>query len=163
MGAMSGTLATIFGFDAGKKWITREGRTGISRTGSGAPRASGRKKSFGLRMDRNVRVLGRGSPTERPPRLFRGLGVISPPNPHRDGRGGCQTDRTAPVEIAERVRESVIPRRTITSRWLRRYRSLVTSANTGAVLRELEPDYLPDGCPDVTATGSIPTRTPVPV
>ena len=50
VGAMSGTLATIFGFDAGKKWIIRDGRTGISRTGSGAPTASGRKKSFGERM-----------------------------------------------------------------------------------------------------------------
>ena len=44
--AMSGTLATIFGFDAGKKWIIRDGRTGISRGGSGAPTANGRKKSF---------------------------------------------------------------------------------------------------------------------
>ncbi len=49
-GAMSGTLATIFGFDAGKKWIIRDGGNGISRTGSGAPTASGRKKSFGERM-----------------------------------------------------------------------------------------------------------------
>src|SRR5919106_470466 len=47
--AMSGTLATILGFDAGKKWITRDGRTGISRGGAGAPTASGRKKSFGER------------------------------------------------------------------------------------------------------------------
>ena len=49
VGAMSGTLATIFGFCGGKKWITRLGRNGISRTGSGAPTASGRKKSLGLR------------------------------------------------------------------------------------------------------------------
>ena len=49
-GAMSGTLATIFGLDAGKKWIIRDGGNGISRTGSGAPTASGRKKSFGERM-----------------------------------------------------------------------------------------------------------------
>ena len=46
-GAMSGTLATIFALDAGKKWIIRDGGNGISRTGSGAPTASGRKKSFG--------------------------------------------------------------------------------------------------------------------
>jgi dihydroxy-acid dehydratase len=57
----------------------------------------------------------------------------------------------SPAQIAQRVSEAVPPRRTITSRWLRRYRSLVTSANTGAVLRELEPDFLPHGSPDVTA------------
>ena len=50
VGAISGTLATIFGFDGGKKWIIRDGRTGISRRGSGAPTASGRKKSLGLRI-----------------------------------------------------------------------------------------------------------------
>ena len=49
-GAMSGTLATILGLEAGKKWIIRDGRTGISRSGSGAPTASGRKKSLGLRI-----------------------------------------------------------------------------------------------------------------
>ena len=50
VGAMSGTLATIFGLVGGKKWMTRDGRNGISRTGSGAPTARGRKKSFGERM-----------------------------------------------------------------------------------------------------------------
>jgi dihydroxy-acid dehydratase len=64
-------------------------------------------------------------------------------------------------EMAERIRSAVTPKRTITSRWLRRYRSLVTSANTGAVLRELEPDFLPDGSPNVTAP-ALPIRTPVP-
>jgi hypothetical protein len=49
VGAMSGTLATIFGMCGGRKWITRDGRNGMSRTGSGAPSASGRKKSFGGR------------------------------------------------------------------------------------------------------------------
>ena len=43
VGAMSGTLLTILALDGGKKWIIRDGRTGISRTGSGAPTASGRK------------------------------------------------------------------------------------------------------------------------
>ncbi len=52
LAAMSGTLATILGLEAGKKWIIRDGRTGISRTGSGAPTARGRKKSLGLRMPR---------------------------------------------------------------------------------------------------------------
>jgi hypothetical protein len=45
-------LATIFGFDGGKKWIIRLGRNGISRTGSGAPTAKGLKKSRGLRTSR---------------------------------------------------------------------------------------------------------------
>jgi hypothetical protein len=49
-GASSGSFPTIFWFEAGKKWIIREGRNGISRTGSGAPTASGRKKSFAERM-----------------------------------------------------------------------------------------------------------------
>ena len=38
-----------FSFCGGKKWMTRLGRKGISRTGSGAPTASGLKKSRGLR------------------------------------------------------------------------------------------------------------------
>src|SRR5688572_18181326 len=50
VGAIAGTLATILGFDGGRKWIIRDGRTGISRTGSGAPTASGRKKSLGGRI-----------------------------------------------------------------------------------------------------------------
>ena len=50
LAAISGTLATIFGLEAGKKWIIRDGRKGISRGGSGAPTASGRKKSLGERM-----------------------------------------------------------------------------------------------------------------
>ena len=47
-GPSSGTLAAIFSFHGGKKWIIRLGGNGISRTGSGAPTASGRKKSLGL-------------------------------------------------------------------------------------------------------------------
>ena len=50
VGAMSGTFATIFGLEPGKKWITRDGGKGISLTGSGAPTASGRKKSLALRI-----------------------------------------------------------------------------------------------------------------
>src|SRR5690606_34028616 len=50
LGAISGTFATIFSFEGGKKWITRAGRAGISRTGSGAPTASGRTKSLGERI-----------------------------------------------------------------------------------------------------------------
>src|SRR6185503_7435910 len=45
--AMSAALATIFGFEKSRKWIIRDGVTGISRSGSGAPIASGWKKSLG--------------------------------------------------------------------------------------------------------------------
>src|SRR5262245_40655053 len=50
VGAIWGTFPTILGLEAGKKWIIRDGRKGISRNGSGAPTASGRKKSFGDRI-----------------------------------------------------------------------------------------------------------------
>ena len=50
MGAISGSFATTLSSCGGKKWIIRDGGNGISRTGSGAPTASGRKKSLGLRM-----------------------------------------------------------------------------------------------------------------
>jgi hypothetical protein len=40
-------LATIFSFEKSRKWIIRDGFTGISRSGSGAPIASGLKKSRG--------------------------------------------------------------------------------------------------------------------
>ena len=48
VGAISGTLATIFSFEKSRKWIMREGLKGISRAGSGAPIASGLKKSRGF-------------------------------------------------------------------------------------------------------------------
>ena len=54
--AMSGALATIFSLEKSRKWIIRDGLTGISRSGSGAPIASGLKKSRGLRMGRDRRV-----------------------------------------------------------------------------------------------------------
>ena len=49
MPASCGTLAAIFGLDGSKKWMALVGRAGISRSGSGAPTASGRKKSLALR------------------------------------------------------------------------------------------------------------------
>lgn len=49
MGTISGSFDTSLSLCGGKKWITRLGRNGISRTGSGAPTASGLKKSRGLR------------------------------------------------------------------------------------------------------------------
>jgi hypothetical protein len=45
---MSAALATIFSFEKSRKWIIRDGRTGISRSGSGAPIARGWKKSLGF-------------------------------------------------------------------------------------------------------------------
>ena len=56
---MSGTLAAIFSLLGSKKWIIRDGRTGISRSGVGAPTASGRKKSLALRMGGNVAATPR--------------------------------------------------------------------------------------------------------
>ena len=50
VGAMSGTFATIFSLEKSRKWIIRDGVTGISGSGSGAPIASGWKKARGLRM-----------------------------------------------------------------------------------------------------------------
>ena len=46
--AMSGSFAAIFSFEGSKKWIIREGVTGISSSGSGAPTASGLAKSAGI-------------------------------------------------------------------------------------------------------------------
>ena len=48
VGAMSGTLATIFSLEKSRKWIIREGLNGISRTGAGAPIARGFPKSRGF-------------------------------------------------------------------------------------------------------------------
>src|SRR5262245_40704928 len=62
--AMSGTFARIFSFEASKKWIMREGLTGISRGGSGASIAKGWKKSRGFL----IRLLsgGRGAGLPEP-------------------------------------------------------------------------------------------------
>src|SRR5947209_12901755 len=58
VGAMSGTLATIFSLEKSRKWIIREGLNGISSTGCGAPIASGLAKSRGLRMCRTLATPG---------------------------------------------------------------------------------------------------------
>ncbi|MBI3974715.1 MAG: dihydroxy-acid dehydratase [Chloroflexi bacterium] len=81
-----------------------------------------------------------------------------------DLHAGIVDVELTPEEIAERIRTAVPPKRSITSRWLRRYRSLVTSANTGAVLRELEPDFVPEGSPRVDAgLPTAATASPAPV
>ncbi len=46
--AIAPALATIFSFEKSRKWIIRDGVTGISRSGSGAPIACGWKKSLGF-------------------------------------------------------------------------------------------------------------------
>src|SRR5215211_3059799 len=72
-GATSGALATILSFEKSRKWIIREGFTGISRSGSGAPIASGLKKSLGLRMGmRNLAAPGGTKPA--PTRVSRPMG-----------------------------------------------------------------------------------------
>ena len=48
--AMSGTFAAIRGLLGSKKWIIRDGLSGISRGGCGAPIAFGLKKCLGLSM-----------------------------------------------------------------------------------------------------------------
>ena len=56
--AMAAAFSTIFSLEKSRKWIIREGLTGISRSGSGAPIAWGWKKSLGfltLLLVRSVR------------------------------------------------------------------------------------------------------------
>jgi dihydroxy-acid dehydratase len=43
----------------------------------------------------------------------------------------------SPTEIAQRLERAQSPKEPVQSRWLRRYASLVTSANTGAVLKDM--------------------------
>jgi dihydroxy-acid dehydratase len=43
----------------------------------------------------------------------------------------------SPEEIAQRLESAQSPRQPVKSRWLRRYASLVTSANTGAVMADI--------------------------
>ncbi len=43
----------------------------------------------------------------------------------------------SPAEIAQRLEKARSPREPVKSRWLRRYASLVTSANTGAVMADV--------------------------
>ena len=65
--AISGTFAAIFSFEASKKWIIREGLNGTSASGSGAPIASGLRKSRGFLTPASVAVLARPpARTEQP-------------------------------------------------------------------------------------------------
>ena len=128
VGTMSGSLATIFSFDGGKKWIIRDGLTGISRSGSGAPTARGRKKSLGFRMTQNLplgnqrgrtpRQLPPSSFTRNPLRCWRRSsaarsstrGRRRPERPRRRGRStrGCGRRRCGrPGAVAEVGRQAL--------------------------------------------------------
>src|SRR3954451_8720351 len=86
--ARSGSLPTIFSLEVSKKWIIRDGLTGTSRTGSGAPTARGLAKSRGFLMGRGTlqthfgrgRRLGAHVASHH---LHRGLGEV---RVERDGR-----------------------------------------------------------------------------
>ena len=52
---MAGIFARIFSFDGSKKWIIRDGRNGISLSGSGAPSVNGAKKFLGVRTNKDLR------------------------------------------------------------------------------------------------------------
>ena len=49
----------------------------------------------------------------------------------------CDDPSLSPEQIAQRLEHVTPPTDRINSRWLRRYASLVTSANTGAVLADV--------------------------
>src|SRR4051812_4655025 len=67
LAAVSGSLPTIFSLLGSKKWIIRDGLTGISVTGSGAPTASGFAKSRGLRKVSVLLEGYGGGEGDRPP------------------------------------------------------------------------------------------------
>ena len=68
--AMPAAFSTIFSLEKSRKWIIRDGLTGISASGSGAPIASGWKKSLGF-----LKLLlgGRGRSVNLVRRRDRGL------------------------------------------------------------------------------------------
>ena len=65
LGIVSGNFATIFSMCGGKKWMTRLGRKGISRKGSGAPAARGLKKSRAERTSVSVGAITGGAKSRR--------------------------------------------------------------------------------------------------
>jgi hypothetical protein len=81
---MSGTFAAIFSFEASKKWIIRDGGNGISVTGSGAPSASGSKKSLGFRIGREGYMPAAGP-------------------------GPCELDRLCGIGVHLEVRRKPVP------------------------------------------------------
>src|SRR5688572_16701425 len=63
--ATSGSFAAIFSFDGSKKWMHRDGLTGISRSGSGAPSASDLKNDRGFRIAPTVTIPAGTTETAR--------------------------------------------------------------------------------------------------
>src|SRR6478735_10042050 len=123
--AISGTLARIFSFDGSKKWIIREGVTGISRTGSGAPMASGAKYERGLRIRgimpshepsryrwTDARGLRRAPvrPLPRGVRGRRGLQALAGQDGHRGGRSPVlPADHEPPPAAHQRRLRGAVP------------------------------------------------------
>jgi hypothetical protein len=66
--AMPAAFSTIFSLEKSRKWIIREGLTGISRSGSGAPIACDWKKSLGFLtlLLASFSALSAGNLAERP-------------------------------------------------------------------------------------------------
>src|SRR4051795_10354995 len=95
--ARSGSLPTIFSLEGSKKWIIREGVTGISSTGSGAPTARGLTKSRGLRIG------GLENTVPRPPNPVRHDLAHEHRNPCRRNRPGRpRGDRSPPLRALSR-------------------------------------------------------------
>src|SRR3954447_10867302 len=63
LAAVSGSFPTIFSLLGSKKWIIRDGVTGISVSGAGAPTASGLTKSRGLRKGKVLLKIGTSAAT----------------------------------------------------------------------------------------------------
>ena len=103
VGAMSGTLATIFSFEKSRKWIIREGLNGISRIGSGAPIASGLPKSRGFRISQQYSCCFGGVHARPRRRRMRrrgraACGPASPCKPWKIRRAGLDLPRNASWE-----------------------------------------------------------------
>src|SRR3954468_4406869 len=95
--ARSGSLPTIFSLLGSKKWIIRDGVTGISSTGSGAPTARGLTKSRGLRIG------GLENTVPRPSNPVRHDLAHEHRNPcRRNGPGRPRGDRSPPLRALSR-------------------------------------------------------------
>src|SRR3954447_2371919 len=97
LAAVAGSLPTIFSLLGSKKWIIRDGVTGISITGSGAPTARGLTKSRGLRIG------GLENTVPRPPNPVRHDLAHEHRNPCRRNRPGRpRGDRSPPLRALSR-------------------------------------------------------------
>jgi hypothetical protein len=116
-------LATIFSLEKSRKWIIREGLTGISRNGSGAPIACGWKKSLGF-FTLLLGSIGSRSPSGNlvnAPRRRSGGDRGSPPYLEWMDAGGPDTtqdwllpERSRPPTIGElerRIEEALVTAR----------------------------------------------------